>query len=688
MIFKRISILNLFSYYGEHEFVFSDPVPGKPIVLIFGKNGFGKTNFINCIKLLFLGTSTPMLEDVSGNKRFNQKSYLLGSDNEWQGAFNSHARRAARTKGTGKFGVTLEWQEENGHVVVRRFWTTERNDFSPHLEIDLDFEENGYGNGRSILDADEAEEFLQRRLPRDIVSLFFYDGEKVQYLAERQQQGLLKNIEKLLGLAAIDTLDESLKKAVAQWRKDGIGETERATFNQLQQQLQSMEADKAVAQAKLNEIDVDINELERDIKKHERYITQTKTLVAQRDMPERKAEFNALTMQYEAKCRHIAETLPKAAPIWAMPSMLDKIAVKLQYAASNNPQLLAEEVKQIFSKLPERLFNEPPHPAPPLTPPQTESYKRKLENILKTYTNTPGSGYLSLNPGEIAELKKRLNYYTQAQDEQRRLTEDLHEVGRLKREWQKKKAEFDAVDDLPAERKKEFLRRQEELAQFAQQRDALLIEKGGLQRNIGNLDTDLSRKSAEIKQQETNLANGDKNSRHIAQAQAARQVFERYREKLKMTKRGAIEEAVNSHLGKLLTSNTVIAKVEIKDDFALNYLRDDGSPIGLLNISTGMKQLVTQALLWALSDVSGRKIPVVIDTPLGRIDRQNQENLLRNYYPEAAEQMIVLPTDSELDIEKYRILKPMINTECRLSVTKDGHTSVQKDVCMYEIEGA
>jgi DNA sulfur modification protein DndD len=687
MIFKRISILNLFSYYGEREFVFSDPVPGKPIALIFGKNGFGKTNFINCIKLLFLGTSTPMLEDVASNKRFSQKSYLLGSDIEWQGALNAHARRDARANGAGKFGVTLEWREENGHVVAQRFWTIEGDNLTTHLEIDLDFEENGYGKGRTILDQEEAEEFLQRRLPRDIVSLFFYDGEKVQYLAEKQQQGLLKNIEKLLGLAAIDTLDDSLKKAVAQWRKDGIGETERAKMKQHEQQLQSMEADKAVAQAKLNEIDFDIDELERDIKKHERYINNTKTLVAQRDVPERKEEFDALTAQYEAKCRHIAETLPKAAPIWAMPSMLDKLAIKLQAAASDTSQRLAEEVKQIFSKLPERLFNEPPHSSPHLTPHQKENYKRKLENILKTYTETPGGGYLSLNPGEIAELQKRLNYYTQAQDEFKRLTEDLHEGARLKREWQKKKAELEAVEDLPADRKKEFIRRQEEMAQFAQRRDTLLMEKGGLQRSIGNMETELNRKRAEIQQQENNLARGDKNSRHIAQAQAARQVFERYREKLKMTKRGAIEEAVNRHLTTLLTSNPVIAKVEIMDDFALNYLREDGSSIGLINISAGMKQLVAQALLWALSDISGRKIPVVIDTPLARIDRQNQNNLLLYYYPAAAEQVIILPTDSELDIEKYQILKPMINTEFRLSVT-DGHTKVHRDVCMHEIKGA
>jgi DNA sulfur modification protein DndD len=79
MIFKRLLISNLFSYYGEQEFVFSEPAHGKPVVLISGKNGFGKTNFINCIKLLFLGTSQQMLADASSNRKFSPKSYHLGN---------------------------------------------------------------------------------------------------------------------------------------------------------------------------------------------------------------------------------------------------------------------------------------------------------------------------------------------------------------------------------------------------------------------------------------------------------------------------------------------------------------------------------------------------------------------------------------------------------------------------------
>jgi DNA sulfur modification protein DndD len=80
-------------------------------------------------------------------------------------------------------------------------------------------------------------------------------------------------------------------------------------------------------------------------------------------------------------------------------------------------------------------------------------------------------------------------------------------------------------------------------------------------------------------------------------------------------------------------------------------------------ISAGMKQLSATALLWALKDISGREIPIIIDTPMGRIDAKHQENLLKKYYPKVGKQVILLPTDSELDERKYKLLQPHI---CKL----------------------
>lgn len=86
----------------------------------------------------------------------------------------------------------------------------------------------------------------------------------------------------------------------------------------------------------------------------------------------------------------------------------------------------------------------------------------------------------------------------------------------------------------------------------------------------------------------------------------------------------------------------------------------------MASLSAGMKQLAATALLWALKEASGREVPLIVDTPLGRIDRAHQENLLTRYYPTVGRQVIVLPTDSELDEGKYRVLAPHVFREYHL----------------------
>jgi DNA sulfur modification protein DndD len=46
--------------------------------------------------------------------------------------------------------------------------------------------------------------------------------------------------------------------------------------------------------------------------------------------------------------------------------------------------------------------------------------------------------------------------------------------------------------------------------------------------------------------------------------------------------------------------------------------------------------------------VSGRNLPVAIDTPLGRLDSSHRHNLVERYFPSASHQVILLSTDTEI----------------------------------------
>jgi DNA sulfur modification protein DndD len=101
-------------------------------------------------------------------------------------------------------------------------------------------------------------------------------------------------------------------------------------------------------------------------------------------------------------------------------------------------------------------------------------------------------------------------------------------------------------------------------------------------------------------------------------------------------------------------------------------------------LSAGERQLLATALLWGLARASGRPIPTVIDTPLGRLDSSHRKHLVERYFPTASHQVLLLSTDEEIVGPYHNALKPSVTRHYLLAHDETlGHTNIEPGYFEY-----
>src|SRR5262249_26244884 len=120
-------------------------------------------------------------------------------------------------------------------------------------------------------------------------------------------------------------------------------------------------------------------------------------------------------------------------------------------------------------------------------------------------------------------------------------------------------------------------------------------------------------------------------------------------------------------LQQLLRKERLVTAIHIdRKTFAVTLRGAGGTEIAADRLSAGERQLLATALLWGLRRAAGRSVPLVIDTPLGRVDSSHREHLVNRYFPFASHQVLLLSTDEEISGRYYESLKPHVAAEFTL----------------------
>ena len=189
--------------------------------------------------------------------------------------------------------------------------------------------------------------------------------------------------------------------------------------------------------------------------------------------------------------------------------------------------------------------------------------------------------------------------------------------------------------------------------------------------NIGRLQSELDNRLDD----QDELENVSERSELAADVQS---VVQDYQERLVTEKLDRLESVLTDRYLRISNKAEYYEGVEIDpDEISIHIRTIHGDLKHQSQLSAGERQIFATALLWALADISGRPLPFIIDTPLGRLDKEHRRKLVENFFPTASHQVFLFSTDTEIT-EKYReLLGDDIAAEFHFSnSTESGQTTV------------
>jgi DNA sulfur modification protein DndD len=166
------------------------------------------------------------------------------------------------------------------------------------------------------------------------------------------------------------------------------------------------------------------------------------------------------------------------------------------------------------------------------------------------------------------------------------------------------------------------------------------------------------------------------NKRVLRHAELVEESLKRYRDAVLQRNVKRLSDLILESFKNITRKHHMFERIEISPvDYRLSLFDHSGNQIPTHQLSAGERQLLAVSILWGLSRASGRSLPAIIDTPLGRLDGQHRNKLVKNYFPKASNQVILLSTDQEIDEDLYGKIKRVTSREYLIEYSEQHKSS-------------
>jgi len=638
MQFLELVLQNFGPYAGTQTINLRPEKDGNPcpVILFGGMNGGGKTTLLDAIRLALYG----------GRAQCSTRGNLSYSDFLNQ-SVNRHTPPLDDTR------VELIFEQVQDDKLTQfkivRYW--KKTDTKDNLSILI------YSEVVTDWWADKAisntwDEYIETLLPVGISNLFLFDGEQVKELAELETppEFVVGAIKSLLGLELAERLAVDLEILAGRKRKEIAGKKDLAALEKIEETFQQITAKKDLEIEKKGSCQNELDKAQKNQQQaSDKFIYEGGKIAADRSLLDKQLNDykTAADKAREAMIQLASNTLPLA----LISPLLTQAKTQAETEASQQQAKIAQN---IIKQKSDRLLNYIAEIS--LNPEQLDQIKdfiRQENQELEQQAALDTPPWLAADNNSIQQLENILSYQIKAQ--QTTAAEQIEELQNIE-------AEIDFTD------------RQLAAAASPEAYEKLESEVKNAQKAVANAAADLESTNRRIEELERELAKTQKeletysseyitirNSQHVITSIAKAQgTLKQFKEKLTLKKLNKLEIEITDCFRYLLHKTDLVHRVAIDTQtFSLSIYDTEGKQVPKHRLSAGEKQLLAIAFLWGLARVSGRQLPVAIDTPLGRLDSSHRNNLVERYFPSASHQVILLSTDTEIAKTEYDKLQEL-----------------------------
>lgn len=637
MIIKSINLCNFGVYAGVQRVNLAYDSGGRVVTLVGGLNGRGKTSILEALLLGFYGNRSPKVRE-SGRSYSNYLAELI------------HGRGIEELESWVLLELEVPLDNTITSIQLKRSWGKKNVRVTDHLQVWRDGREDPYL-------AENWDSYVEELVPSAIAELFFFDGERISTLAESDEtvESLRKAIQSLLGIETIDRLTKDLDLLIKRNRTVS-SETElkdelQGVINYLQEielKYSNVYQQRSGVNSKIQYLTQQLGQLKKAYSEAGGgyFDNQGKLLKRQGELHN---ELDELKLS-------VGSVLAGAFPLTIVEDQVRKVRetakrdlknsqakVSLPFIKNISSDIMSsinklvidstekEKVQQlILSKIAgvEQSANEEPLFPVGLT------MSNQLDNIL---------GLLGSEKTNVRELISRYE----------EIDHELYQI------------EKNMPSDPDVDVLKDLLEKQKEIEITLAEYSKAISE---YDEELRSLKIEEEKAKEKIVKMSTLKAEADETERMIKYAFQTQLKMKVFRDRLTHQKVNKLAEFIYEAFNLLTHKNSLVSQVSVDaENFKIKLYDTSGTEISKFKLSSGERQMLALSILWGLAKASGKTLPVVIDTPMGRLDSLHRINFVGKYLPNASHQVVVLSTDTEIEGKYLKMLSPYVGKKYLLT---------------------